>query len=138
MIDPKKLLAFVQRENGIKPMASPPAQGDEVYDEKTEIESETSEEAEVEKSISEEELEEIVEMIDAGEGDPELMQLSAELADEVAEFGEEAEKPPAWAIDPAAWTDAETVVDPEGKGSKYSEPYAVVAHVYKRMGGTVG
>lgn len=143
MIDPKKLLALVQRENGVKPMAAPPMEGDELIEdelaepEEGEAGGEGEGEAEGASAISEEELEEIVEMIEAGEGDPMLMQLAAELAAEIDEFGEEAEQPPAWAVDPAIWDEAEKAVDPEGKGSKYTEPYAVVAHVYQRLGGTV-
>ena len=90
-----------------------------------------------EEMITEEEIEEIAEMIDEGNGDAQLMELSDELADDIEEFGDEAENPPAWAASPDIWDKAEKAVDPEGKGSKYKDPYAVVSHVYKKMGGTV-
>lgn len=140
MIDPQKLMAFVQRENGIKPMAAPVAPGEEeLMDEEALEEGEEpgEEEPSEEAEISDEEIEEIVELIEAGEGDPVLMQLSAELAEEIEEFGEEAERPPIWATSPDVWEKAETAVDPEGKGKVYMEPYAVVAHVYMKLGGTV-
>lgn len=45
--------------------------------------------------------------------------------------------PPSWVTDEALWERAKEAVDPEGKGASYDEPYAVIAHVYKKMGGKV-
>lgn len=46
--------------------------------------------------------------------------------------------PPSWAVDESTWERAKDAVDPEGDGATYAEPWAVVAHVYKAMGGTIG
>jgi len=43
--------------------------------------------------------------------------------------------PPQWAVDPDKWAKAEEAVKPHW--DEYDEPYAVVAHVYKNMGGGV-
>lgn len=47
--------------------------------------------------------------------------------------------PPAWVgeEDEPVWERAKEAVDPEGAGAHYSDPWAVVAHVYKKMGGVV-
>ena len=46
--------------------------------------------------------------------------------------------PASWVQDEAKWERAKEAVDPEGDGAdKYDEPYAVVAAVYKRMGGRI-
>jgi len=46
--------------------------------------------------------------------------------------------PPSWVADEDIWERAKEAVDPEGKGAdEYDEPFAVVAHVYKQMGGGV-
>jgi hypothetical protein len=46
--------------------------------------------------------------------------------------------PPSWAVQEGTWEKAKEAVDPEGKGVDFDEPWAVVAHVYKAMGGTFG
>lgn len=43
--------------------------------------------------------------------------------------------PPSWAADQDKWSKAEQAVKPHW--SEYPEPFVVVAHVYKNMGGTV-
>lgn len=43
--------------------------------------------------------------------------------------------PPAWVADEAMWDRAKRAVDPTGAGADYMEPWAVVAHVYEKMGG---
>ncbi len=46
--------------------------------------------------------------------------------------------PPAWVANEATWDRAKRAVDPRGKGAqKYTTPWAVVTHVYKKMGGTI-
>jgi hypothetical protein len=46
--------------------------------------------------------------------------------------------PPEWVASEATWERAKDAVDPEGDGGdKYDEPYAVVAHVYRSMGGKI-
>lgn len=64
-----------------------------------------------------------------GRGDSELLDLMTTFDPE--------DNPPEWAAQPDVWMKAEEAVDPEGAGATYDEPYAVVAHVYKRMGGKV-
>lgn len=43
-------------------------------------------------------------------------------------------QPPSWAADPQKWTTAEAAVKPHWQN--YPDPFLVVAHVYKSMGGT--
>ena len=135
MIDPAKLMALVKRENGMKPFAD----DDEVPEGEEPMPGDETEPEEPEAiELTPEEIEAIGEMVENGEGEPELMDLAEALQDEIDAQGEEAElpvPPPAWAKSPAIWETAEKAVDPEGVGGSYTEPYAVVAHVYKRMGG---
>lgn len=139
MVDPKKLLAFMQRENGVKPAAPAPAAPTVAPTVGEEAELGMEEEVETEgEVISEEEIEEIAELIAAGEGDPQLLQLAAELVEEIAEFGPEVDNPPSWVANEGIWEEAKAAVDPDGEGAaKYPDPWAVVTHVYKRMGGVV-
>jgi hypothetical protein len=43
--------------------------------------------------------------------------------------------PPSWVGDEATWEKAKAAVRP--KWNDYDEPYAVVTHVYKKMGGSI-
>lgn len=45
------------------------------------------------------------------------------------------DNPPAWVANEATWERAKKAVEP--RWGNYSEPYAVVAHVYENMGGTI-
>jgi hypothetical protein len=74
-------------------------------------------------------VEEEAKRVESGNVDQELM-------DQMADF-DPMDNPPEWAAQPDIWTKAEDAVDPEGAGAQYDEPYAVVAHVYKRMGGKI-
>ncbi len=137
MIDPTKLMALVKRENSVKPFHDEDM-GDEGEEPMPGEEAEPEEPEAIE--LTPEEIEAIGEMVENGEGEPELMDLAEALQDEIDEMGEEAElpaPPPAWATSPAIWETAEKAVDPEGVGSTYTEPYAVVSHVYKKMGGSI-
>lgn len=60
-----------------------------------------------------------------------------ELMDMLADFDPAGGAPPAGVVDAAKWAKAQMAVDPDGAGSQYADPWAVVAHVYKRMGGKV-
>ena len=134
-MEPGKLMALVKREkNKGSPFANP-----DMYEEEGDNPDgmDLGDEDEDEPMIDEEEIEEIAELVENGEGEPELYELAEELAEEIEDLGEEAENPPAWAANPDLWNEAEKAVEPAGKGSKYSEPYAVVAHVYKKLGGAV-
>lgn len=139
-VDPKKLMALVQRENAVKPFQDEGGAPAEEAEETLEGEGEEEEEEEI-IELSEQEIEAIAQMIEDGEGEPDLMELADQLVEEMEaaeeEEGVEIEGPPAWAAAPAIWAAAEKSVDPEGKGSKYTEPYAVLVHVYKRMGGSI-
>jgi len=70
----------------------------------------------------------VAEDVEAGEVDPELMQLMASF--------DPANNPPEWVADEDTWERAKEAVDPEGKGAAYDNPWAVVAHTYKAMGGS--
>lgn len=61
--------------------------------------------------------------------DPAIMQA---LQSEPPQEGQ----PPSWAADHDKWTKAEAAVKPHWQD--YPDPFVVVAHVYKNMGGTVG
>jgi len=140
MIEPQKLAALVARENEARPLDNP-----DMYDDfddeyvEPEIEEEQPDELGLDDEITAEEIDDIAEMIEAGNGNPELMDLAEELAEAVDEEGEAMANPPAWAKSKAIWRKAKKAVDPSGKGAgKYSDPWATVAHVYKKMGGLVG
>jgi hypothetical protein len=60
-----------------------------------------------------------------GKGDPKLMKLAKGVTAK--------NNPPAWVADEAIWEKAKKAVEP--KWDDYDEPYAVVATVYKSMGG---
>ncbi len=148
MIDPKKLMALVARENGEKPLRSNPD------DDEGEIEpmraegnpnDDDDDDDDDEEDLSEDEIEDILDMVEEGEGDPELMELAAELQEDIDEFGEEeAEQPPKWAADKSIWTRAKKAAQrkPKRGGAssfeRASEPYAVVTHIYKKMKGRIG
>ena len=67
--------------------------------------------------------------VDAGEMDAETAALMDGYDPDIEG------NPPAWVADEATWDRAKKAVDPEGKGAKYTEPWAVVALVYSKMGG---
>jgi hypothetical protein len=48
---------------------------------------------------------------------------------------ERPDNPPEWALDPDIWEHARDTVAPHW--SNYEEPWAVVTHIYERMGGRV-
>lgn len=68
----------------------------------------------------------IAEEIEEGEFDDDIMLLMEDFNPDMI---------PAWAEDKKTWKKAKKIVDPEGDGAEYSDPYAVVAHLYKKMGG---
>lgn len=121
-IPPRKMKALLKRD------ARPPTKKDappvEPDDEDTEDDDEPAEDS----------LADIVaecgDRVEAGDEDPVLHHLMADF--------DPAHDPPAWVENEAIWERAEKAVDPEGKGAeKYDEPFAVVAAVYVRMGGSV-
>ena len=68
----------------------------------------------------------IAEEIEEGEFDDDIMLLMEDFNPDMI---------PDWAEDKKTWKKAKKIVDPEGDGAEYSDPYAVVAHLYKKMGG---
>lgn len=68
----------------------------------------------------------IAEEIEEGEFDDDIMLLMEDFNPDMI---------PSWAEDKKIWKKAKKIVDPEGDGAEYSDPYAVVAHLYKKMGG---
>lgn len=73
------------------------------------------------------ELDEIGERVQNGEGDKRLMKLARGVTEE--------NNPPNWALDESLWEKAKAAV--EDRWDEYDEPYAVVAHVYQQMGGEI-
>ena len=159
MIPSKKLAAFAQKMQGKKPVM-PPAFGSkkvmphhvehdefedhdehEAYEDddldpnEYSLESEEhqgTESLEFQKGEKEGALEfmikESAEEVDDG-GDDEIMELLNDY--------EEGDNP-LWAKDHKTWNKAVKLIDPEGDGAeKFDNPYAVVAHLYKKMGGSI-
>lgn len=156
MIPSKKLAAFAQKMKGMKP-TMPPAFGrkkvmphhveetdyeehedyedDDIDPDEYSLESEEhqeSESPEFQQAEREGALEfmikESAEEVEDG-GDDEIMELLNDY--------EEGDNP-SWAKDHKTWKKAVKLIDPEGEGAdKFDNPYAVVAHLYKKMGGSI-
>jgi len=68
----------------------------------------------------------------------ELQQLDGASQQQLREWGTAPEvegNPPAWVGDESSWERAKEIV--QEKWEQYDEPWAVVAHVYFNMGGTM-
>ena len=145
MIAPKKLAALAEKVKQKKPMLPfkakkvMPHHAEEHDDEHDEheysVESEEHQAAETpEHEAAEQEgaeefmVKEAAEEVEEG-GDDEIMELMEEY---------EEGNNPSWAKDHGIWKKALKAVKPEDEGSdKFDNPYAVVAHVYKKMGGRI-
>lgn len=121
----KKLAALVEETQGKKPQFPPkapkgpkPPKGEKVPPPKPP------------KDEPKIDVDEIADKIEMGEGDEELTELMDGYDPE------EDGNPPSWVADEDVWAKAKEQVDPEGEGDKYDDPWAVVAHVYDKMGGT--
>lgn len=145
MIAPHKLAAFAQKSKSKK--LSLPFKGKQVMPHHSEEDSEhedaheySMEDAEHQEAESPEHeaaeregaeeymVKEAAEEVDEG-GDDEIMELMEDY--------DEGDNP-SWAKDHGIWKKALKAVKPEGKGAdKFDNPYAVVAHVYKKMGGRI-
>ena len=68
----------------------------------------------------------IAEELDEGECDDDVMMLMADF---------DPDEMPKWVLDEDIWKKASEIVDPEGEGAEFTDPYSVVAHLYKKMGG---
>lgn len=93
---------------------------------------ETQPEEALEKKPHEEianiDVEELGARIARGEGDPRLLKICSGLTDE--------NNPATWIADEDIWEKAKDAVKPYW--DRYDEPYAVVTHTYKAMGGRIG
>ncbi len=119
-IPARKLKSFVDKDNPKKHHDD-----DDERDDKSEDKDKTDD-AKLSKFVKEE-----GDRVNGGKQDPQLKKLMRGFDPE--------DNPPAWVRDESKWERAKEAVDPEGDGAdKYDEPYAVVAHVYKRMGGRIG
>lgn len=52
-------------------------------------------------------------------------------------LGQYVENPPTWVVDEDIWDEAKASVEETGAWERYDDPWAVVTHVYKRMGGRI-
>jgi hypothetical protein len=68
----------------------------------------------------------IAEELEEGECDDDVMMLMADF---------DPDEMPEWVLDEDIWKKASEIVDPEGEGAEYADPYSVIAHLYKKMGG---
>jgi hypothetical protein len=134
----KKLKALVERDSSPfggkkfkKPVEEEPEKDEEgEEDEAAEEEDNPGNEDESEEGEGEEvDVAAIGSEVQEGRGEPEIMELTKGYDPE--QHG----NPPSWVEDEEIWEKAKEAVDPEGDGSKYDQPWAVVAHVYSRMGG---
>lgn len=134
-VDPKKLKALVKRDS-----KAPFAKGGKVKAHVEEDDDEDLEEDEDEANPgpddeedeededdedSEVDVDAIGQRVQDGKGDKRLMKLSKGITDET--------NPPASITDEGIWEKAKAAVEP--KWDDYDEPYAVVMHVYEKMGG---
>lgn len=131
-VDPKKLMALVERDSTKKmpPMKgkAPPAgfggnkaeadEGEE-YDEEDDDDGPSEEDLKLAEKVGRE--------VKGGKTDKEVMSVIADYDPDVD--GNPAE----WVADEQLWDRAKAAVEP--KWGDYDEPYAVVAHVYKQLGG---
>jgi hypothetical protein len=119
----KKMKALVDKESRKKPHDED--EEDEHHAHPHDDEDDTDE-ADVAKYVKEE-----GDRVNDGKHDPQLKKLMRGFNPD--------KNPPSWVRNESKWDRAKEAVDPEGEGAeKYDEPYAVVAHVYKRMGGKIG
>ena len=90
-------------------------------------EEEGAAEAPEEEEGEEIDLDALVELVESGEGDPDLEALAADVTPET--------DPPDWALDADIWEDAEKAV--EDRKAELVDYYGVVTHIYKAMGGDI-
>jgi hypothetical protein len=133
----KKMNAFIQ-ENKKKP-AFPGKAKQKFEDDEEKKNPKVEEPEEKEEGEQEEEkdysaiVEEEAKKIDDGNPDEELVEKMQGFDFALDDF-------PEWITEPEdqdKWNDAKDAVDPEGEGMKHDDPYLLIAHVYKRIGGKV-
>jgi hypothetical protein len=132
----KKMNAFIQ-ENKKKPAF--PGKAKQKFEDDEEKKNPKVEEPEEKEEGEEEEkdysviVEEEAKKIDDGNPDEELVEKMQGFDFALDDF-------PEWITEPEdqdKWNDAKDAVDPEGEGMKHNDPYLLIAHVYKRIGGKV-
>lgn len=141
-IPAKKLSAFVKKDAPLpfRPKAKDAEENEEpTKDEPAESEDEDEDEDEGEEGAGEEpeiDVGEIARQIKKGNGSPKLMKLSKGITPET--------NPPKWVQHKAIWQKAKAAVvgseepdEGELEETGYDEPYAVISHVYKKMGGGI-
>jgi len=152
-VDPKKLAAFAKggssKKGGFGKQKKKPDEDEREVDEyEEEDEDEDGEEEEEEEEHGDDggdggeeehgdvDVESVAQEIADGKGDKRLMKLAKKM---LGEDGQPKQNPPQWVgkDDEPTWERAKEAVDPEGEGSKYDEPWAVVVAVYEKMGGKI-
>jgi len=143
-IPAKKLSAFVKKDAPLpfRPKAKVAEEDEEsAKDEPAESEDEgedTGKDVDEEGEGEEPEIDvgEIARQIKKGNGSPKLMKLSKGITPET--------NPPKWVQHKAIWQKAKKAVTGEAEPGEaeleetgYDEPYAVISHVYKKMGGGI-
>jgi hypothetical protein len=96
-------------------------------EESPEFEAGEEEEAAEDEDEEEIDLDALVELVESGEGDEELLALALDI-DEEANL-------PAWALDEDVWEHAKKAV--EDRKAELLDYAAVVTHIYKAMGGEI-
>lgn len=74
-----------------------------------------------------------VQRVEQGKADQQLKSLMGEYDGE-----SEGGTAPHWASDEDKWSEAMSMVDPDGDGADMVQPWLVVAEVYKALGGPIG
>lgn len=122
-IDPKKLEAFAQKK-GDKSGGFPPKEKAPPFGKKGKMgyKGKGGRDGEEEHEVD---VQEIGERVQNGDGDRRLMRLSDGITEET--------NPPESITDEDIWEKAKEAVEPHW--DEYDEPYAVVMHVYEKMGG---
>jgi len=104
-----------------------PGDSDEEDDGDAEDDEDGDEEDEESSDADEKMADEANGRIEGGKADEDLMSRMEDF--------EEDENPPAWVASEATWDRAKAAT--EKKWDEYEDPWAVVAHVYKQMGGEI-
>ncbi len=120
-MDIKKLAAFKNRKT-----AKPTIPAHDVEEEMDSVEAGGDDEAVSDAEI----VQHCGAEVQSGKGDAQLEQLMASY--------DPTDGKPDWATDDALWQQSVEAVDPDGEGdSDWDDPWMVVAHVYKAIGGEV-
>ena len=127
-LDPSKLAAFAKNEVAEGHDEEEMAEVEKALLDEDDEESDEEDEEEIDDSVLVAEV--VAEMEETG-GDDEILDL-------VMGYDPELDgNPPAWVEDEDLWERAKAAVNPEAEDAPYSDPWAVVAHVYKKMSGGI-